>query len=144
MLFAAMFAAIRNRLRQGTLCPIITASNVVRPKHSRSQPHPKGDTVRQPELTSLLGLRDSDGDRLVLVRLDRPDGTRGYLLRIGSGSVFLTVGDLKRLSTVIRLELFHASQFRFVAPAIWLLILCAMVWLFTSAVGPLFSYPWSN
>jgi hypothetical protein len=77
--------------------------------------------------------------------LDRPDGTRGYLLRVGTGSVFLTAGDLDRLSSVIRLELASANQFRFVARAIGLLILCALVWLFTSAVtGPLFAYPWSN
>ena len=101
--------------------------------------------MRQPELTSLIGLRDSDGDRLLLLRLDRPNGTRGYMLRVGTGSVFLTAGDLEGLSTVIRLELFSANQFRFFARAIWLLILCALVWLFTSAVtGPLFAYPWSN
>jgi hypothetical protein len=101
--------------------------------------------VRQPELTSLVGLRDSSGDRLLLLRLDRRDGTRGYLLKVGSGSVFLTAGDLDRLSTVIRLELFSANQFRFVAQAIWLLLLCVLAWLLTSAViGPLFAYPWSN
>jgi hypothetical protein len=61
--------------------------------------------VRQPELTSLIGLRDSDGDRLLLLRLDRPNGTRGYMLRVGTGSVFLTAGDLEGLSTVIRFEL---------------------------------------
>ena len=39
----------------------------------------------------------------------------------------------------------HPNQFRFFARAIWLLILCALVWLLTSAVtGPLFAYPWSN
>ena len=101
--------------------------------------------MRQPELTSLIGLRDSAGDRLLLLRLDQPDGTRGYMLKVGTGSVFLTAGDLEGLSTVIRYELVSANQFRFFAQAIWLLILCALVWLFTSAVtGPLFAYPWSN
>jgi hypothetical protein len=101
--------------------------------------------MRQPELTSLVGLRDSDGDRLLLLRLDRPDGTRRYMLRVGTGSVFLTAGDLARLSTAIRFELASPNQFRFLAQAIWLLILCALVWLLTSAViGPLFAYPWSN
>ena len=101
--------------------------------------------MRQPELTSLIGLRDSAGDRLLLLRLDRPDGTRGYMLKVGTGSVFLTAGDLEGLSTVIRYELVSANQFRFFAQAIWLLILCALVWLFASAVtGPLFAYPWSN
>jgi hypothetical protein len=101
--------------------------------------------VRQPELTSLIGLRDSDGDRLLLLRLDRSDGTRGYMLRVGTGSVFLTAGDLEGLSTVIRVELVSANQFRFFARAVWLLILCALVWLLTYAVtGPLFAYPWSN
>ena len=101
--------------------------------------------MRQPELTSLIGLRDSAGDRLLLLRLDQPDGTRGYMLKVGTGSVFLTAGDLEGLSTVIRYELVSANQFRFFAQAIWLLILCALVWLFASAVtGPLFAYPWSN
>jgi hypothetical protein len=105
----------------------------------------KGNTVRQPELTSLIGLRDSDGDRLLLIRLDRPDGTRRYMLKVGTGSVFLTAGDLEGLSTVIRCELGLPNQLRFFAQAIWLLILCALVWLLTSAVtGPLFAYPWSN
>jgi hypothetical protein len=101
--------------------------------------------VRQPELTSLIGLRDRVGDRLLLLRLDRADGTRGYMLRVGTGSVFLSAGDLDRLSTVIRLELASANQLRFLARAMWLLILCALVWLLTYAVtGPLFAYPWSN
>jgi hypothetical protein len=101
--------------------------------------------VRRPELTSLIGLRDSDDDRLLLLRLDRPNGARGYILRVGTGSVFLTAGDLDRLSTVIRLELGTANQLRFVARAIWLLILCTLVWLLTyAATGPLFAYPWSN
>jgi hypothetical protein len=123
---------------------IIAASNVnVQPQEVPTQP--KGNAVRQPDLISLIGLRDSDGDRLILLRLDRPNGTRGYMLRVGTGSVFLTAGDLEGLSTVIRLELFSANQFRFFARAIWLLILCALVWFLTSAVtGPLFAYPWSN
>ena len=101
--------------------------------------------MRQPELTSLIGLRDSDGDRLLLLRVDRPDGTRGYMLRVGTGSAFLTAGDLDRLGTVIRFELASANQLRLFARAIWLLILCALVWLLTSAgIGPLFAYPWSN
>lgn len=101
--------------------------------------------MRQPELASLIGLRDSDGDRLLLLRLDRPNGTRSYMLRVGTGSVFLTTGDLDRLSTVIRFELASANQFRFFARTIWLLILCALMALLTSALtGPLFAYPWSN
>ena len=101
--------------------------------------------MRQPELTSLIGLRDSDGARLLLLRLDRPDGTRGYMLRVGTGSLLLTAGDLDRLSTVIRFELASANQFRYVARTIWLLILCALLALLTYAVtGPLFAYPWSN
>lgn len=101
--------------------------------------------MRQPELTSLVGLRDSDGDRLLLLRLDRHNGTRRYMLRVGTGSVFLTAADLNQLSTVIRFELGSANQFRFFARAIGLLILCALVWLLASAVtGPLFAYPWSN
>ena len=101
--------------------------------------------MRQPELTSLVGLRDSDGDRLHLVRLDRPKGRRGYILRVGSGSVFLTSGDLARLSTAIRLELASANPLRLAAQAMWFLMLCALVWLLTYAVtGPLFAYPWSN
>jgi hypothetical protein len=67
------------------------------------------------------------------------------MLKVGTGSVFLTAGDLKGLGTVIRYELVSANQFRYFARAIWLLILCALVWLLTSAVtGPLFAYPWSN
>jgi hypothetical protein len=67
------------------------------------------------------------------------------MLRVGTGRVFLTVGDLKGLSTVIRSELVSANRFRFFARAIWLLILCVLVWLLTYAVtGPLFAYPWSN
>ncbi len=101
--------------------------------------------MRQPELTSLIGLRDRAGDRLLLVRLDRPNGTRGYMLRVGTGKVFLTAGDLARLGAVIRFELIVANKIRFVAQAILLLILCATVWLLTSSVlGPLFAYPWSN
>ena len=37
------------------------------------------------------------------------------------------------------------AKFRFFAHAIWLLILCALVWLLIFALtGPLFAYPWSN
>jgi hypothetical protein len=101
--------------------------------------------VRQAELTSLIGLRASDGDRVILLRLDRPDGTRGYMLRVGTGSVVLTANDLARLSTVIRFELASVNQLRSLARAVWLLILCALVWLLASEVtGPLFAYPWSN
>jgi hypothetical protein len=101
--------------------------------------------VRQPELTSLIGLRDRIGDRLILLRVNRADGTRGYMLRVGTGSVFLSAGDLEGLSKVIRLELASANPFRFVARAIWPLLLCALVWFLTSSVpGPLFAYPWSN
>jgi thiosulfate reductase cytochrome b subunit len=58
--------------------------------------------------------------------------------------VFLSAGDLDRLSTVIRSELASANQLRFFAQAMWLLIVCALVWLLASAVtGPLFAYPWS-
>jgi len=67
------------------------------------------------------------------------------MLKVGTGSVFLTAGDLEGLSTVIRVELVSANQFRSFAQAIWLLILCALLCLLTSAVtGPLFAYPWSN
>ncbi len=101
--------------------------------------------MRQPELTSLIGLRDSDGDRLLLLRLDQSNGARGYLLRVGTGRVFLTAGDLDRLMTVIRFELASPNRFRSFVRAIWLLILCALAWLLTSAVtGPLFAYPWST
>jgi hypothetical protein len=101
--------------------------------------------VRETELTSLIGLRDSGGDRVLLLRLDRPDGTRRYLLRVGTGSVVLTAGDLEGLSNVIRYELVSVNQFRAFARAIWLLILCALVCvLIYAATGPLFAYPWSN
>jgi hypothetical protein len=108
--------------------------------------------VKQPELTSLIGLRDSDGDQLHLVRLDRANGSRAYLMAIGRERVFLTAGDLDRLSTVIRCELSVGAgdddlmaKFRFFARAIWLLIFCALLSLFTFALtGPLFAYPWSN
>ena len=67
------------------------------------------------------------------------------MLKVGTGSVFLTAGDLEGLSTVIRVELVSANQFRFFVRAIRLLILCALVWLLTyAATGPLFAYPWSN
>jgi thiosulfate reductase cytochrome b subunit len=67
------------------------------------------------------------------------------MLRVGTGKVLLTAGDLARLGTVIRFELISANQIRFFARAIWLLIACALVWLLTSAItGPFFAYPWSN
>jgi hypothetical protein len=106
--------------------------------------------VKQPELTSLIGLRDSDGDQLHLVRLDRANGSRAYLMAIGRERVFLTAGDLDRLSTVIRYEVgdgnddLMAEFRRFFAQAIWLLILCALLWLLTFAFTPLWVYPWSN
>jgi hypothetical protein len=110
--------------------------------------------VKQPELTQLIGLQDGDGDRVFISRLDQPDGSRGYLLAIrsgeGHGSVSLTAGELDRLSTVIRHEVgdgddHRTAGFSFFARAIWLLILCALVWLLAYAVtGPLFAYPWSN
>ncbi len=101
--------------------------------------------MRQPELTSLLGLRDSDGDRLLLLRVERPNGTSGYVLRVGTGKVFLSAGDLARLSTVIRFELVSANWIRFFNWALQLLILCTLAWLIATVVtGPLFAYPWSN
>ena len=106
--------------------------------------------MRQPELTSLVGLRASDGDQLHLVRLDRANGSRRYLMAIGQERVFLTPGDLNRLSTVIRYEVGGGNDdlkaaFRFLAHAIWFLIFCAALSLLASALtGPLFAYPWSN
>jgi hypothetical protein len=106
--------------------------------------------VRQPELTSLIGLRDSDGDQLHLVRLDRANGSHAYLMAIGRERVFLTAGDLDRLSTVIRYEVgdgnddLTAEFRRFFAQAFWLLILCALLWLLTFGLTPLWVYPWSN
>jgi hypothetical protein len=101
--------------------------------------------VRQPQLTSLVGLRDSDGDRLLLVRLDRATGESGYMLRVGTGKVFLTVGDLARLGAAIRFELVSANRVRVLNWVLQLLILVALAWLLSSAVtGPLFAYPWSN
>ena len=110
--------------------------------------------MKQPELTQLIGLQDGDGDRLFISRLDRPDGSRGYLLAIRSGEVHggvsLTAGDLDRLSTVIRHEVGEGddglmAEIRFFARAIWLLIFCALMSLLLFAVtGPLFAYPWSN
>ena len=107
--------------------------------------------MKQPELTSLIGLRDSDGDQLHLVRLDRANGSRGYLMAVGRERVFLAAGDLDRLSTVIRRELSVGDgddglmgELRFFARAIWLLLLCALVWLFTFGLtAPLWVYPWS-
>jgi hypothetical protein len=101
--------------------------------------------VRQPELTSLVGLRDSDGDRLLLLRVDQPNGKSGYMLRVGAGRVLLTAGDLARLGAAIRFELVSANRIRFLNVVLQLLILCALAWLLESAVtGPLFAYPWSN
>jgi hypothetical protein len=106
--------------------------------------------VKQPELTSLIGLRDSDGDQLHLVRVNRANGSRAYLMAIGLERVLLTACDLDRLSTVIRYEVgdennnLMAEIRRFFVGAIWLLILAALLWLFTSAVTPLWVYPWSN
>ena len=101
--------------------------------------------MRQSQLTSLIGLRDRDGDRLHLVRLDRPNGTWDYVLRVGTGKVFLSAGDLARLGGVIRFELLSANRIRLVNWAIQLLILCALAWLLAYGLtGPLFAYPWSN
>lgn len=101
--------------------------------------------MSQTELTSLIGLRDRDGDRLHLVRLDRPDGTCGYVLRVGTGKVLLSAGDLARLNGVIRFELLSANRIRLVNRLVQLLILCALAWLLAYGVtGPLFAYPWSN
>jgi hypothetical protein len=106
--------------------------------------------VKQPELTSLIGLRDSDGDQLHLVRVDRANGSRANLMAIGLERVLLTACDLDRLSTVIRYEVgdenndLMAEIRRFFVGAIGLLILAALLWLFTSAVTPLWVYPWSN
>lgn len=70
---------------------------------------------------------------------------RGYMLRVGTGHVFLTAGDLAGLSTVIRSELASASQFRLFARSIWLLIVCALMAILASSItGPLFAYPWSD
>ena len=119
------------------------------PTHHGNPKQTKGCTVKQPELTSLIGLRDSDGDQLHLVRLDRANGSHAYLMAIGRERMFLTVRDLKGLSTVIRYEVgdgnddLMAGFRRFFAQAIWLLILCALVWLFIALTGPLWVYPWS-
>ena len=123
----------------------------------KSQPHhgnpkqTKGCTVKQPELTSLIGLRDSNGDQLHLVRLDRANGSCAYLMAIGREKVLLAADDLKGLSTVIRRELSVGDgddgligEFSFFARAVWLLILCALAWLLTFLLtGPLWVYPWS-
>jgi hypothetical protein len=105
--------------------------------------------VKQPELTSLIGLRDSDGDQLHLVRLDRANGSRRYLMAIGRERVLLTAGDLHRLGTIIRYEVGDGNdrmaEFRRICGgAIWLLMLCALLWLLTFEVTPLWMYPWSN
>ena len=101
--------------------------------------------MRHDELTSLLGLRDSDGDRLHLVRSERPDGTRGYILRIGTGRIFLTPRELTKLRDVIRAEVPTGHWVRVLARTVWLLSFLALVALLASSVsGPLFAYPWSN
>src|ERR1700756_1598517 len=58
------------------------------PNSTTELQRPRGYTVRQPELTSLIGLRDGDGDQLHLVRLDRANGSRRYLMAIGQERVF--------------------------------------------------------
>ena len=133
---------------------VLVALRILKVTYPRSQPIPKGIAVKQPELTQLIGLQDGDGDRVFISRLDRPDGSRGYLLAIRSGEVHggvsLTAGDLDRLSTVIRHEVGEGdddllAEFRFFARAIWLLIFCALMSLLLfAATGPLFAYPWSN
>ncbi|UMB69496.1 hypothetical protein [Mycobacterium paraterrae] len=101
--------------------------------------------MRQPELTSLVGLQDTDGDRLILLRVDRPDEKSNYLLRVGAGKVLLTAGDLARLSAAIRVELVAANRIRIVSWLLQLLVVCALAWLLAYGVtGPLFAYPWSN
>jgi hypothetical protein len=101
--------------------------------------------VGQPELTSIIGLRDGDGDQLQLARVDRANGTSGYVLRVGTGKVLLSAGDLARLNSVIRLELLSAHRFHLVKWATQLLILWALAWLITYGItGPLFVYPWSS
>lgn len=106
--------------------------------------------MKQPELTSLIGLRDSDGDQLHLVRLDRPNGSRAYLMAIGQERVCLNACDLDRLSTVIRCEVGDGNDHlmaefrRFFAGAIGLLILCALMWLVAFEVTPLWVYPWTD
>ncbi|WP_139334727.1 hypothetical protein [Mycobacterium colombiense] len=98
----------------------------------------------QSELTSLIGLRDGDGNRIHLVRVDRPNGTSGYMLRVGTGKVFLSACDLARLNHVIRFELHSAHRIHLLIRAIQLLILCALAWLLAYGIpGPLFVYPWS-
>lgn len=100
--------------------------------------------MEQSELTSLIGLRDGDGNRIHLVRVNRPSGTGGYVLRVGTGKVFLSAGDLARLNHVIRFELHSAHRIHLLHWAIQLLILCALAWLLAyGPTGPLFVYPWS-
>ena len=106
--------------------------------------------MKQPALTSLMGLRDRNGDQLHLVRLDRANGSRTYLMAIGQERVFLTADDLDRLSSVIRYEVTDGDKdlmaaFRFLAHAIWVLIFCVVLsFLAFAFTGPLFAYPWSN
>ena len=67
------------------------------------------------------------------------------MLRVGTGKVLLSVGDLARLHSVIRLELLSAHRFHLVKWAIQLLILYALAWVLAYGVtGPLFVYPWAN
>ncbi len=67
------------------------------------------------------------------------------MLRVGSGKVFLSAGDLARLNNVIRFELLTAHRLHLLNWAIQILILCALAWLLAYGVtGPLFAYPWSN
>ncbi|OBJ18513.1 hypothetical protein A9W93_18990 [Mycobacterium colombiense] len=76
--------------------------------------------------------------------MDRPNGTSGYMLRVGTGKVFLSAGDLAKLNHVIRFELHSAQRIHLLIWAIQLLILCALAWLLAYRIpGPLFVYPWS-
>jgi len=66
------------------------------------------------------------------------------MLRVGTGKVFLSAGDLAGLNKVIRYELYSAHRTHLLNWASQLLILCALAWLLASGVtGPLFVYPWS-
>ena len=58
--------------------------------------------------------------------------------------MFLTARDLEGLTPSSGTSWFRRTSSVF-ARAIWLLILCGLVWLLTYAVtGPLFAYPWST
>ncbi|OBI39719.1 hypothetical protein [Mycobacterium colombiense] len=76
--------------------------------------------------------------------MNRPSGTIGYVLRVGTGKVFLSAGDLAWLNNVIRFELHSAHRIHLLKWAIQLLILCALAWLAYGITGPLFVYPWSD